>query len=442
MIPVMQPCAHSLRHPGARPALRHPAALFFRCLVTAVFSVPFAAAQEPPVALTEASTPPEARAADDAFQNLVDRVLALRLEDDLTTVAEFLTLLPGASPATTEAAGRLEYELRRALLAECQTGSPRRLAGGGVEIDLWLSAPRLEEILKSLAAAQLPKEKHARVALHASCGPAVTATGCYLPDGRARDPRPGWRHCAPDQIAQTRAAVHLDVHRRLLDHLAGTRLAGNDRLRAVMARFPQFRDALLRRVDAVPLGEPTFERLGVCRLSLALSSAQLRDLVRSATADSKEDLPPEVAQLTDLAETNAVVIEGYAVPPPYVAPLARTRPLAEPGRPPWAERVLNVRAAGSAPPGVTDPQSRRDLALKAARLEAARLLWLDIEKLPLASGTLGDHLAGHPRMREAVAAIDALLVPTSSPVFDAAGRATVTLGVRLEPVWQIVRNLK
>ena len=45
-------------------------------------------------------------------------------------------------------------------------------------------------------------------------------------------------------------------------------------------------------------------------------------------------------------------------------------------------------------------------------------------------------------MHEAVAAIDALLVPTSSPVFDPDGHATVTLGLSLDSLWKTVRDLK
>ena len=412
------------------------------CLAILALVAPFATAQESPPTAPETAIPPEVRAADDALQNLVDKVLTLRLEDDLTTVAEFLTLLPGPTASSPESTAEPEYELRRALLAESQQGPPRRTTGGGIEVDLTLPTARLNEILKSVAAAHLPKEKHARAVLHASTGPTITATGHYIPDGRPRDNRPGWRHCASDQIAQTRTAVQFDVHRRLLDRLTAMRIAGNDRLRALVARFPRLRDALTRRVDAIPLGEPTFERIGVCRLSLSITPDQLRTLVEAAIGDSKEDVPLEIIQAPDLSGTKPIVIDGFAVPPPYLPPISRTQPLAEPGRPDWAGRVLNVRATAAAPPGITDAQARRDLAVKAARVEAARLLWLDLEKLPLASGTLGDRLAGHPRLRETVAAIDALFLPTSSPVFDADNRATVTLGVRLEPVWQIIRNLK
>lgn len=442
MILTMQLGGHSLREAHSLRATWRRALPWLCCLTAALGHSTSTLAQEPPAPLGTPVIAPETRAADDAFQNLVDKVLTLRLEDDLTTLAEFLVLLPATNATSTDASARTEHDLRQALLAECQQGAPRRTTGGGIELDVMLSPARIEEILKTLAIARLPKEMHARVALHASSGPVVTATGRYIPDGRPRDARPGWRHCAPDQIAQTRTAVHSDVHRRLFDLVAGLRLTGGERLRAVMAQSAAFRAALLRRVDAVPLGEPTFDRVGVCRLALNLSADQLRELVQAAIADAQADLPAELAQAITLADVGNVAIEGFAVPPPQVSPPARTQRLAEPGRPDWVARVLNVRATGAAPTGVTDPQLRRELALKTARMEAARLLWLDLERLPLPTGTLGDRLAAHPRMAEAIASIDALLVPTSSPVYDEAGRVTITLGVRLEPVWQIVRNLK
>lgn len=442
MIKGMQPRGHSPWSIAFAFPPKRPVVLLALALAALAFPAPAALAQESRPADAETAITPDVRAADDCLQNLVDQVLTLRLEDDLTTVAEFLTLLPGQTAGATGSTAQPEYELRRALLAESQQGPPRRTTGGGVELDLTLPTTRLNEILKSVAAAHLPKEKHARAVVQSSAGPTITATGRYIPDGRPRDSRPGWRHCAPDQIAQTRTAAQLDVHRRLLDRLANIRIGGNDSLRAVIARFPRFRDALTRRVDAVPLGEPTFDRIGVCRLSVSITPDQMRALVQGAIDDANEDLPAELTQADELAGSKSIVIEGFAVPPPYIPPASRTRPIAEPGRPDWADRVLNVRATAAAPPGVADPQARRDQALKAARLEAARLLWLDIEKLPLTSGTIADRLAGHPRMRETIAAIDALFLPTSSPTFDTDDRATISVGVRLEPVWQIIRNLK
>ncbi|HOB76649.1 MAG TPA: hypothetical protein PKG54_19235 [Phycisphaerae bacterium] len=413
-------------------SLSRRAVLF--CLVVLALAIP-APAQQPPTAEPEPAVTPALRAADDAFQNLVDKVLSLRFEDGRTTVAE--ALLP-RSPAgnVSEPADAVERALRQKLLEEYQRSALRPTLGGGVEVDAWLSTVRLNEILRSVL--KLPG-----LTLHTGTGPTVTATGRYVPDGRPRDHRPGWRQCSPEQIVQTRDAAQLDVRRRLFNRIALMRLEGDQRIRELLVRFPRFREALARRVDAVPLGDPTFEPIGVCRLRLTISRDEVRALVQAAAAESRErELPAGLADLSDPLGEAPIVIQGFAVPPPYVPPPTRSKPLADPNRPEWADGLRSAKGTGIAPPGVQDEQTRRTLALKAARIEAARLLWLEIEKLPLSGGTVGDLLAGHPRAGQIAAQIDMRMVPVSSPSFDADGRATVTLGISLESLWTIVRDLR
>lgn len=410
-----------------------PRSVFFSCLVALALAVP--AAPQQPVARPEPVITPAVRAADDAFQNLVDKILSLRFEEGRATVAE--ALLP-RTPAgnVAEPADLIERALRQKLLAEYQRSAPRPTLGGGVEVDAWLSTVQLNEILRG--ALNLPGLK-----LHAGAGPTVTATGRYVPDGRPRDSRPGWRQCSPEQIVQTRDAAQQDVRRRLLDRIALMRLEGDERMRAVLSRFPRFREALARQVDTVALGDPAFEPDGVCRLRLVISLDDVRALVQGAAALSREpELPGGIADLTDPRGEDPIVIHGFAVPPPYVPPPTRTRLLADPDRPAWADGFRSAKGAGAPPAGAQDERARRDLALKTARIEAARLLWLEIEKLPLRGGTVGDLLAGHPRRAEIAAQIDLRMVPVSSPSFDAAGQATVTLGISLESLWTIVRDLR
>src|SRR5690606_19132316 len=150
--------------------------------------------------------PPAVRAGDDAFQNLMDKVLALRLEDGKTTVAELMILPAGFGSASIDPTGLAERKLREEILARHQNSAPRPTAGGGVEVDAWLSTADLSEILREVVAVHLPKVDRSRLNFHASVGPMVTATGRYVPDGRPRDNRPGWRHCTPEQMDQTRTA--------------------------------------------------------------------------------------------------------------------------------------------------------------------------------------------------------------------------------------------
>lgn len=402
-----------------------------------------AAARQPASAPHGPAIPAEVRAADDAFHNLVDKVLSLRLEDGRLRIAEVLLPRNAAGGLSQPVDPTAERALRLALLNDYQRGAPRPTAGGGVEVDAWLSTARLNDMLRDIAAVHLPRLNRARLVLGPGAGPTVTATGWYVPDGRPRDDRPGWRHCPPEQIVQTRDAARFDVRQRLLDRIGSMRLQNDELLRAVLTRFPAFRDALIRQVETVPLRDPIFEPTGVCQLRLTITRADVLALVQAAAARSREpELPAGLADLTDPRRDDPIVIDGFAVPPPYTPPPTRTRLLAEPDRPEWADRTLSQKGTGAPPPGAQGEQARRDLALKAARMDAARLLWLDIEKLPLGTGTVGDILAGQPRSREIAAEIDKLMVPMSSPAFDDQGQATVALGLRLEPLWRIVRDLR
>jgi hypothetical protein len=406
-----------------------------------------AAAQDSTPPPADGDVPPEARAGDDAFQRFLDAVLALRLSDGRATVA---TLLAASDLMPTRpdggGAGRAERELRRILLEQAHRGAPSVLGSGGVEIDLWLPTARLAEILQELAAG-LAGVDRSRVALDAKIGPSVTATGVFVPDGRPRDDRPGWRHCTPEQIAQARAAAEFDLRRHILARLADLRPPGGRPLREMMAARPRLRDALAGRVQALRPGVPMYEPTGVCRVVFSITRKTAADLLREAAAESREALP-DADRMAEALPAGPVILEGLAVPPPEspstalagTRRAAATAPAADAQRPAWAERFLRVQAAGRLPPGVGDEALRRDLAARAARVEAERLLWLEIEKLPLGSGTVGDRLAGSPGIHETAAAIDALIIPVANPVFAADGTVSVVMGIRLESVWDVLRG--
>lgn len=401
---------------------------------------PTAAADAPAVPAT-----PEQRAGDEAFHQFVDKVLTLRLGDGRISVAQMITLPVSAGAAGgLDLSATIERDLRTALLTQHQRGAPRPTAGGGVEVDAWLPASRVGEIIIAVAAAHLPQVDRARIALSPTTGPSITATGRYLPDGRPRDNRPGWRHCTADQIAQTRAAADLDLRRHLMNRVGDFQMPGGERLRVILAHYPRFRDALTRRIARLPAQEPVFEPTGVCRLALSVSLEALYAELQAAASESKEPLPAGAVRAFDPISRNPLVAEGFALPPPESPPLPAPRAKApvDPGRPAWTERFVTAQATGHPPPNTADARARRDLATRAARLEATRTLWQEIEKLPIASGTVGDRIEGHPRAREAVASIEALIIPVSDPAYAEDGSATLTLGIPLDRVWRIVRELR
>lgn len=412
------------------------------CLLMSVGQGGVLLGQQAPTTAPATTISAEDRAGDDAFQRFVDEVLGLRLSEGRMTVAALLAIPEThRSGSDAPAAGIPERELRRILLSRCQRGGLRPSTGGGVEVEVWLPTPQVSEILQQLAA-RLPQINSARVVLHAEVGPSVTGTGHYLPDGRARDPRPGWRHCTQEQITQTILAAELDLRQRLLAMIADLHTPGGKSLRLYLAERPRWREAIARRVQAVRPGEAMLEPTGVCRVSVAIARKDLAALLQAAANDSQERELPAVDPLVTSLPAEALLIEGLAVPPPTpMLSVSTTTAPADPGRPEWAGGFRKARATGLPPPGLADESLRREIATRAARLEAGRLLWMEIESLPLESGTVGDRLAGHPQVARAAAAIDTLFIPMSNAEIAPDGSVTLTVGVRLEAVWDVLRSL-
>ncbi len=88
---------------------------------------------------------------------------------------------------------------------------------------------------------------------------------------------------------------------------------------------------------------------------------------------------------------------------------------------------------------MSEPIARKELAIQAARIEAERLLWIELEKLALPNGqALGEYLARRPDCKQIAKAINAATITLSQPSVNDKGTATITLGLPLEVVWQIV----
>ena len=164
-------------------------------------------------------------------------------------------------------------------------------------------------------------------------------------------------------------------------------------------------------------------------------------MLAEAVAASNENINVDLTQLFGTDFQSVLMVDGYAV-----APLIDTRvngkaQASGPARPAWADRVLTATATGQAPDNIDDASKRRKLAVTAARVEAVRRLWLKIDKLDLPEGeTFEERLAAHPELLNELSVIDEVIFPLADPSFSDEGTATVTVGVRLETVWRIIRD--
>jgi hypothetical protein len=400
-----------------------------------------APATQPTTAPTPVFVQPEQRAGDEAFQRFVDRVEALRLADRRTSVAELFVLPAGpnrAADAGTAVGGDLE--LRNALFLNHQRSAPRSLPGGGIEVDAWLPTEQLSEIIQRVAGRYLPQVDKSRLVLDLAAGPAISTTGRYVPDGRERVNRPGWRQCTPEQIEQAQAAATLDLCQQLMARIGEFHLPGKETVRSLWLSHPQLREAVAQRVQALPRNPPVLETPGLCIISLSVRRAELLALLRNASQQIAGLPQKEWALLSDPRPgPDPLVISGHGLPPPDELPVLRRAAAGDADRPAWADEIKSARAAGR-PPAGANPQGGQEIAVKAARTEAKRQLWLEIEKLPLEGGTVGDWIARTPQAGRVAAEIDALIFPMSAPQTNPDGEVTVALGIRLEPVWQIIQN--
>ena len=84
-------------------------------------------------------------AGDQAFQELLDQVLSLRLAGG-RCVSELLAMVPDA-----------ERQFRQSMLEHVQRSAPRRRVDGTVEVDVWLPTPRVTQIVQEITARYLPE---------------------------------------------------------------------------------------------------------------------------------------------------------------------------------------------------------------------------------------------------------------------------------------------
>jgi hypothetical protein len=382
-------------------------------------------AQTQPATAPSAITP-GIRAADAAAQALIEQVMNVPLSGGRTVSSHFSRTVEG------------QRALREAVLAEQQQSRPRRLADGTIEIDAWLPADRVGEMVRRAAAEHLPPSDQTKLTVDDAAGTVVVATGRYVDDGRPRGDGSGWRHCDAHQMRLVRRAVRIDLLLSVRARIGGLPIALRRTVGDLMISYPAFHEAVDRRLAALVEVEPAFEPTGLCRASMELTRAEILGLLVQAANESGDSIDVDFSRITDPAFEDPVVLIGLAVAPP-TSPTRRIAAWgADASRPAWAERFLTAQATGRAPADAGDEQTRRTLAVQAARIEAIRRLWIHIEALELPDGdTIRTRTEREPAALEHLAMLERAILPVSGPTFDQ-NTASVTVGIRLDTVWRVM----
>lgn len=397
--------------------------------LTAVAAAAEVAASRP----TERGVSLAEQAGDAASQKLCDVILTLPVVCDgvSQSLCSCLALVPQA-----------EVELRRAIAAERRLGTERQVHYGVVAVDASIPAARLDDLLQKVLADVPGDQGGRRVRLSASVEPTITATGLAVDDGEPRDGHPGWRHCTSRDIILTLRAAEHDLRQHVLACMYRMVLANQQTVGQVARLRPDFDRALRNQLERVAGGEPVLDPAGVCVLNCTISREQLASLIGRALREEEtrgrgEKDPGEMAgELRPVVSAETITVEGFSVPPPRGEPEPARLPRGP--RPDWADRVLSKSASAAGAVNTSDPVIRRELAIKAAGIEARRQLWMEVEDLVLPDGRkVSEVIAGSAEKARLAAAIDEAIFTMSAPQVDEKGVATVKLGVRLEQVWRI-----
>lgn len=389
----------------------------------------FARAQQGP------SVPDHDRAVDSALRQLFDEVGRLRLTTGHTLAAVL------ARSADDERAMRL------AIVQRHQAWQANRLFGGEVEVDTWLPISTLNDVLARVLQHRLGRADQApspfSVTWARSSSPAVLASGRYWPAVAMENAPVGWRDCSRWQVAMAKAAAVADARGALLGRIAYWRMDGGEELGFLMRRHSGLRVSLVRLLGRVPAGEPVLEPTGVCSVKVLLGRAQAAELLREVAAVVGKEVR-EVSGVEPEASDAIVSAEGFAVAPPiatpYVPPRRRGHEVVVPD---WADRFLAVQGSGRAPADVLDPVDRQLWAERAARIDASRQLWIQIEELPLPSGgTVRARLSNDRQAARALAGLDRFITAGRASIDDDDGATTVSVGIHLRIVWRMLNSIE
>lgn len=364
------------------------------------------------------------RAADLAGQKLLDRVMAARLSNGLTLSA-LLAPVPQA-----------ELAFREAVLAAAERIALHSRSADGAMVRISITTERLEELLRGILAEHVPAVKPETIELAPPVTLLVVSAG---PPGwgSPSDAPVAWRHCSARQIALAGAAAVADLQRRLLNSLQRLALGDDETLGQLGVRQPEFIEAVEAGISTLVPDSIELETSGVARATLQLSAGRIEDLLARSAARVQLRRRVNWNQIINSGLWDGLRVEGYGVAPPVFAMAdadaesSKQRPV-----PAWVGRTLFAKASGQAPTDAGDEDVRRELATQAARVEAARRLWIEIENLRLPDGgQVRDRLLRDPA---AAAAVDAAVVPATAPEYDAAtGTAQVQLGIPLAVVWEL-----
>ncbi|MGQ9649253.1 MAG: hypothetical protein ACUVXJ_04010 [Phycisphaerae bacterium] len=375
------------------------------------------------------------RAADDSFEHLFEEVGKLRLN-----TGQELRFVLGRSADD-------ELAVRSVLRQTCQSWHPYRHFRGLLEVDAWMPISALDQTLEGLVQKRLRTvggPAQMTITWAKSNPPAVLATGQYLPSSSLTNGQLGWRHCGPWQMALAEKAAAVDARAAMLVRMGYCKLSDGHELGFVLHREKKLSLAVSRLLNQAPVGKTLFEPTGVCRVTMKLTRPDLLKLLQDASRAVEGFGRSELFKSADFPVADDIEAEGYAVAPSvpgmYRPPIKKG---SEPPRPDWADRFLVVQGAGRAPSDTTDEASRAGWAERAARIEALRQLWMQIEDLPLDDGeTVGLRMQKDPRLVSAMSGLDRFIASTGRPLRADDGAVTVNVGVHLQIVWRIASTVE
>lgn len=336
-----------------------------------------------------------------------------------------------------------ELAVRLAIREACQSWRSWRHPRGLLELDAWMPISALDGTLATVIQRRFENVDGLlpmAITWARSNPPAILATGQYLPSSGLVNEHPGWRHCSPWQMALAARAAAADARAAMLVRLGYCRTSDGQELGFILHREKKLRAAISSLLNYAPVAEPMFERTGVCRVAMTLTRLELVTLLREASRAVEGFGGRGLLGLGDPPTPDDLAAEGYAVAPPL--PNIHQPPLkkrTEPPPPEWAHRFLVVQGAGRAPSDTIDEASRDEWAERAARIEAYRQLWRQIEDLPLDDGeTIGLRMHKDPKLISELSSLGRFMADTGKPLHANDGAITISTGVHLQIVWRML----
>lgn len=261
-------------------------------------------------------------------------------------------------------------------------------------------------------------------------------SGVGLGDSGARPPAtpppPGWEHLPAEAVTLAVRGARVDAAALVLTQARRLRLGASQSLGDVLDLFPLFEDAVRVRLGEHLSGEPVFEPFAVCRFPAVVARGDLIEVLTLAAADARRssELPHiDFGRLTDPTWRGPISVEGFGTPPPVHLAWPDGSPHLE--TPTWADELLT--ATGEA--RVARPGAEAD-AVAAARIDAIRVMWSQVDELVLPDGRrVGPLIAAHPELADALASLEPRMQDAVPPVVRN-GTAAVKITLPLALLWE------